>query len=105
MMEKMQFDKQWISWVIQCVLTVSYSLVINGKSNSCFSPSRGLRQGDPLCLYLFILVVDVLSRAIQAKVLSNDIRPLILTRHCPPLSHLLFADDFIFFFEANSQSC
>ena len=50
---------------MECVKSVSYSLIINGKSFCNFLSSRGIRRGDPLSLYLFLFVVDVLSRSLQ----------------------------------------
>ena len=71
-MRKMGFDEIWISWIMECIKIVSYFLVINGKSSPRFSPTREIRHGDPMLPYLFLVVVDVLSRSIlrraQAKV-------------------------------------
>ena len=71
-MRKMGFDEIWISWIMECIKIVSYFLVINGKSSPRFNPTREIRQGDPMLPYLFLVVVDVLSRSIlrraQAKV-------------------------------------
>ena len=99
------FNGKWINWTMKCVKKVTYSLIINGKPSNSFSPSRGLRQGDPLSPYLFLFVVDVLSRSLQRGMLSGLIKGIRIGRHCPTLSHLLFADDSLFFLKADKENC
>jgi hypothetical protein len=65
-----------------------------------FSPSRGLRQGDPLYPFLFLFVADGLSALLQKEVESNGISPLKVCRAAPGIYHLLFADDTMLFFKA-----
>ena len=62
----MGFGSKWINWIKECV-TVSYSVLINGSPSESFHPSRGLRQGDPLSFYLFLLCANVLSCALLKK--------------------------------------
>ena len=66
-MRKTGFHERWISLIIMCVTTVSYSVLINGKPKGKITPSRGLRQGDPISLYLFILCARGLSAMIKME--------------------------------------
>jgi len=69
-----------------------------------FKPSHGLKQGDPLSPYLFILCIEKLSIAINNVVLQGNWDPIHMTNGGPQISHLLFADDVLLFTKAtNSQ--
>lgn len=67
-MEKLGFAKRWIHLIMQCVTSVTYAIKINGVPNGNIIPSRGIRQGDPLSPYLFLLCVEGLSALIKARV-------------------------------------
>jgi len=83
-----------------CVETVDYSVLFNGASAGHIVPGCGLRQGDPLSPYLFIVCVKGLSSLIREAERRNDNRGTMLCTNAPIISHLLFADDCFLFFRA-----
>ena len=105
LMEKMGFDQRWIHWVMSCISSVSFQVLINGDAKGSITPSRGLRQGDPLSPFLFILCTEVLISLIQEAERSKKITGMKIARSCPAVSHLLFADDNLFFCKAESSQC
>lgn len=60
-MAKMGFHENWIKLAMSCVTTATYSMIVNGNPVGKFSPSRGIRQGDPISPYLFLLCAENLS--------------------------------------------
>ncbi|XP_010684899.1 uncharacterized protein LOC104899410 [Beta vulgaris subsp. vulgaris] len=101
----MGFDGRWVNLVMSCVATVSYSFIINGRLCGSVAPSRGLRQGDPLSPFLFILVADAFSQMVKQKVAMKEIHGPKASRNGPEISHLLFADDNLLFTRATRQEC
>eukprot|EP00253_Pinus_taeda_P004208 PITA_04208 len=87
------FDHNWVRWVMALVTSSSFSILVNGSPSKTFSPSRGLRQGDPLSPFFFILMMEGLGRTIkQAKEVGN-IKGLQLSENGQALTHQQFVDD------------
>uniref|UniRef100_A0A803P1S7 Reverse transcriptase domain-containing protein n=1 Tax=Cannabis sativa TaxID=3483 RepID=A0A803P1S7_CANSA len=103
-MDKMGFDHHWISLIMRCISTSSFSFSLNGDIVGHVTPHRGLRQGDPLSPYLFLICSKGLSRFLQAQEQSGMLKGLCLTRNAPSVSHLLFADDSLLFCQSTEQS-
>ncbi|KAK9286217.1 hypothetical protein L1049_014602 [Liquidambar formosana] len=87
----------------KCVSTTSFSTLINGGPIGLFSPQRGLRQGDSLSPFLFILCSEVLSRLLFREEENGEIHGIKICRGSPAVSHVLFADDLILFCRAKSS--
>ena len=104
-MRKLGFHERWIGLTMRCITTVSYSVLINGVAHGNIVPSKGLRQGDPLPSYLFLLCADGFSSLINKAVRSHTMNGLSICRGCPMISHLFFADDSLLFYKVSSQEC
>ncbi|CAN1136858.1 Transposon TX1 uncharacterized 149 kDa protein [Linum perenne] len=100
-LKAMGFDQVWCAWVRECIQTVRSSVLVNGSPTEFFRPSRGIRQGDPLSPFLFILLTNTLSFLIEKGVRNGELKGIQLNRRCPTLTHVLFADDTILFGEAS----
>jgi hypothetical protein len=97
------FD-EWVSTVMRCVTNVRYAIRINGELSEAFIPTRGLRQGDPISPYLFLLCAEGLFSLMKQKEHRGALRGLKNGRTGPTISHLLFADDSIFFTRGNVKN-
>ncbi|XP_018473662.1 uncharacterized protein LOC108844873 [Raphanus sativus] len=99
--EKMGFTRTWIDWVMKCVRSVSYTVLLNGQTHGHIQPQRGIRQGDPLSPFIFILCAEALVHVMNRAEQRGAIHGMKLTRKCPSVQHLLFADDSFFLCKAN----
>lgn len=91
--------------MMQCVTSVTYSIRINGKPRGQIAPTRGLRQSDPLSLYLFLLCAKGLSSLIKKVVSMGVMEGNSVCRRGPSISHLFFEDDSIVFCKASIEEC
>jgi hypothetical protein len=102
-MLKLGFHPIWVIWIKICVSSSSFSILINGSPFGHFTPTRGLRQGDPLSPFLFILGTEVLSRLFHHQESIGLLKGIRIAKSCPPINHLLFKDDLIIFAKATSS--
>ncbi|GAU41426.1 hypothetical protein TSUD_26060 [Trifolium subterraneum] len=102
-LESMNFPQNMINTIIQCVSTVTFSILINGKPSRTFQPQRGIRQGDPLSPYLFILCADVLSAFITKAQTNHLIHGVKIAQGALEITHLLFAGDSLMFCRATEE--
>ena len=84
---------------MQCISLVTYAIRINGKLSEPFTPLQGLRQGDPLSPYLFLLCAEGLSVLIKNAVSEGNMEG------GPSISYLFFADDSIIFCKTTIEEC
>jgi hypothetical protein len=71
---RMGFCDKWVHWMTMCIESVDYSVLVNGEKVGPVIPGRGLRQGDPLSPYLFILCAEGLSYLIGRAESSGGVQ-------------------------------
>lgn len=86
---------------MQYVSSITYQICVNGELTESFTPRKGIRQGDPLSPYLFVLCIEKLSHIIVDAVGKHKWKPMKSSQSGPTVSHLFFADDLILFAEAS----
>ena len=79
-MLKMGFQDSWVALIMQCVSTVTYSILLNGEPKGFIRPSRGLRQGDPLSPFLFLFCAEGLNALLNKAADNGEMRGLSLYR-------------------------
>lgn len=80
MMRQMGFHERWISLIMMCVITVEYSVLINGEAKGKIIPTKGLRQGDLISPYLFLICAEGLSTMIKKKEREGQIKGMAICR-------------------------
>lgn len=97
MMRQLGFADQWIRLVMICVRSVSFQVLLNGVPQGLISPTRGIRQGDPLSPYLFLLCTEGLSSLLLKHRLNGSLTGVPISHKGYQLSHLFFADNSLLF--------
>jgi hypothetical protein len=100
----MGFAERWISLMMAYVSLVRYQVRFNFEEADMFTPTRGLRQGDPLSPYLFLLCAEGLSSLLLHEEEVNVIDGVRVCRNAPSVSHLLFADNSLILMKADMNN-
>ena len=100
-MLKMGFNASWVALIMSCITSVPYSILVNGVPKGDIRPTRGIRQGDPLSSYLFLICSEALNCQLQQAARFEAIRGFSLCKNGLKISHLFFANDTLLFCRAN----
>lgn len=100
-MLQMGFSSQWCNLIRQCISTTNISILLNGSPCVAYNPTRGVRQGDPLSPYLFIIVMEAFSRQLFHAEQQQLIEGMKIAPSAPSISHLFLADDCLLFMKAD----
>ena len=92
-LESFGFDQCWVNWILNLTSSTFFSILVYGIPSKPFSPSRGIRQGDPLSPFFFVLMAEGLGRYIKAVVTDGFLKGLPLNNIQPAPSHSQFVDD------------
>lgn len=90
---------------MSCVSTTSTTILFNGNKLDSFHPSRGIRQGDPISPYLFLLCMEFLGAHISTLCEEKRWDKIKASKNGPSFSHIFYVDDLMLFAKANSKNC
>ena len=102
-MLKLGFRMEFFCLVMKCVISVRFSIRVNGELLPFFTPSRGLRQGCPASPYLFLLCAEGLTSLLNHFGGVRVDKGIRVSYRSPWINHLLFADDSLIFFKATTE--
>jgi len=99
MLQKLGFHSKWIAWIRGCMESTTVSVLVNGSPTEEFKPSRGVRQGDPLAPFLFLVVAEGLNGIVRQSLKERLLTGLKFGRDEIELAILQFTDDTVFLCE------
>nr|XP_043616234.1 uncharacterized protein LOC122588171 [Erigeron canadensis] len=100
----MGFPKRWSHWVFGILSSARSSILVNGSPTFEFQCHKGMRQGDPLAPFLFILVMEALSVMFKRAVEAGLVKGVEVGKDNLHISHLLYADDCVILGEWNRDN-
>lgn len=102
-LEGLHFPSRFVSWVMECVTSPTYSVALNGSMHGFLKGRKAIRQGDPLFSFLFVLCIEYFSRMLRAIMNDSDFN---YHPKCGPLkiTNLVFADDLMLFARGDVMS-
>lgn len=102
-LNRMHFPPPFVNLIYQCLSTVKYPFMMNDREIFVLEPNCGIRQGDPLSPYLYILTANVLSCLITEVAIANQWEGIRISKNSSPITHLFYADDSLLFMKATTE--
>ncbi|WMV26179.1 hypothetical protein MTR67_019564 [Solanum verrucosum] len=106
MLSQMGFGGSWTSWIKFCISTVKFSILINESPEGFFNAHRGIRQGDPLSPFLFIIAMEGLNNMLNIAKITGRIQGFEVSKvaeNSVEITHLQYVDDTLIFCGAEEE--
>jgi len=92
--QMMGFPTMWRKWIKECIRTATTSVLVNGSPTAEFTLERGLRQGDALSPFLFLLAAAGFHVLMDSLIFNSLFSGYQMgSKELVVVSHLQFADD------------
>ena len=98
------FPANIINLIMSCISSTSTVVLFNGNKLDSFQPIRGIKQGDPISPYIFLLCIEFLGAQINSVCENKRWDTIKASKNGPNFSHVFFADDFMLFAKANTKN-
>ena len=82
-------SNHFMNLIWHCISSVTMDILWNGERIGNFTPTRGIRQGDPMSPYLFVICMERLSHLIQWAVSQDLWKPITISRGGPQITHFV----------------
>ena len=99
----MDIPTDFISSITTCITITNFNVLINRNPTGNINPTRGIRPWDPLSPYLFIICADIFSTLMKHAQTSHLITGIKDAKTAPNITHLLFADDSLIFYQDTTK--
>lgn len=104
MKRKLNFPEKWILWIKECISTAKANVLVNGSPSGEFALERGIRQGDPLSPFLFLVAAEGLNMLVKRAVERGLVRAAEVGRNKVRVSHIQYADDTLFIVDGMKEN-
>ena len=104
MLGRLGFCEKWTSWIKDCLESASVSVLVNGKPTKEFILKKGLRQGNLLAPFLFLITAEGLARVSRTAIKKYLVESLEVGKMLIKVNMLQYADDTLFFNKASIKS-
>jgi len=105
MLGRLGFCGKWIKWIKNCLESTSIFMLVNGSPTIEFKPKKGLREGDPLAPFLFLIVAEGLAGVIRQAKEKMLVDSIEVREGQVNVSMLQYADDTLFFLLSHNSKC
>ncbi|GKD38647.1 reverse transcriptase domain, reverse transcriptase zinc-binding domain protein, partial [Tanacetum coccineum] len=103
-MRRKNFGNKWCTWVETCLRSSSMSILVNGSLTKEFGMEKGVRQGDPLSPFLFIIAAEGINAIVKEAVAKGIFKGILVGKDEICISHLQYANDTVFFGEWDKEN-
>ncbi|XP_022026490.1 uncharacterized protein LOC110927176 [Helianthus annuus] len=103
-LSQMGFSSRWCAWIRGIISSARASVLVNGAPTFEFKCCKGMRQGDPVSPFLFVIVMEALSFLNSRACDLGIFKGVVLPNDGPSVSHLFFADDAIILGEWDKEN-